>query len=97
MLAGPNGAGKSTFYEAYLSGLGLPFLNANVLAKVTGMDAYEAAERISDARRIMIGRGKGFITETVFSDPVGAKVNLLAEAVEAGFDVQLIYIGIIDV
>ncbi len=30
MLAGPNGAGKSTFYRAYLAGLGLPFLNAEI-------------------------------------------------------------------
>lgn len=35
MLVGPNGAGKSTFYEAHLQALGLPFLNADVLAGAT--------------------------------------------------------------
>ena len=46
MLAGPNGAGKSTFYQTYLAGLGLPFLNADVLAAEVGMEAYEAAAHI---------------------------------------------------
>ncbi len=96
MLAGPNGAGKSTFYESHLSALGLPFLNADVLVAHTGMDTYEAAERIDDARRIFVTRRMGFVTETVFSDPVGAKVDFLAEAGALGFDVQLIYIGIED-
>jgi predicted ABC-type ATPase len=96
LLAGPNGAGKSTFYEAYLSSLGLPFLNADVLAAITGMGAYEAAARVADARRLFVERSMGFITETVLSDPVGAKVEFLVEAAAAGFDVQLIYIGIGD-
>ncbi|MEI6654678.1 MAG: zeta toxin family protein [Verrucomicrobiota bacterium] len=94
MLGGPNGAGKSTFYASYLSALGLPFLNADVLAALTGLAAYEAAARIAEARRVLVERRMGFVTETVFSDPVGAKVDFLAEAVAAGFDVQLIYIGI---
>jgi predicted ABC-type ATPase len=96
MLAGPNGAGKSTFYQTYLAGLGLPFLNADVLAAEVGMEAYEAAAEIAQARRILIERRTGFITETVLSDPIGAKVDDLANAVEAGFDVHLIYIGIAD-
>lgn len=96
MLAGPNGAGKSTFYETYLSRLGLPFLNADVLAAKTGMDAYEAAGEIAEARRVLVERGTGFVTETVFSDPVGAKVEFLADAAAEGFDVHLIYIGISD-
>ncbi len=96
MLAGPNGAGKSTFYESYLSGLGLPFLNADVLAKVTGMEAYEAANRIADARKLMVARQLGFVTETEFSDPIGDKVDFLSDASQRGYDVQLIFIGITD-
>jgi predicted ABC-type ATPase len=96
MLAGPNGAGKSTFFTSYLARLGLPFLNADVLAARTGMDAYEAAAQVAEARRVMVERRIGFVTETVFSDPVGAKVDFLAAAVEEGFDVRLIYIGIAD-
>lgn len=94
MLAGPNGAGKSTFYEAHLQTLGLPFLNADVLARTTGQNAYEAARAIAAIRDELIQRKTSFITETVFSDPVGEKVAVLERAAEIGFDVTLIYIGI---
>jgi predicted ABC-type ATPase len=94
MLAGPNGAGKSTFFEAHLKALGLPFLNADVLARTTGLNAYEAAEAIAGIRDQLIEREESFITETVLSDPIGEKVAVLAGAAEAGFDVTLIYIGL---
>ncbi len=96
MLAGPNGAGKSTFHRVYLSALELPFLNADVLRASTGMGVYEAASQTTAIRRLMVERGQSFVTETVLSDPVGEKVEFLAGAVEAGFDVQLIFIGIDD-
>jgi len=96
MLAGPNGAGKSTFHEAYLSDLGLPFLNADELSARTGMGAYEAADQIAALRRLFVERQSGFITESVLSDPVGDKVNFLSEAAAKGFDVHLIFIGIAD-
>lgn len=96
MLAGPNGAGKTTFFEAHLRSLGLPFLNADVLARDTGLDAYRAAETIASIRDGFIARGDGFITETVLSDPFGEKVGVLADAAEAGFDVTLLYIGLAD-
>jgi len=35
LLAGGNGAGKSTFYRTQLEPLGVPFVNADVLAKKT--------------------------------------------------------------
>lgn len=94
MLAGPNGVGKSTYYRAYLSHLGLPFLNADNLAKETGMDAYSAADQIARIRDLMCGRKQGFITETVLSDPVGAKIECLKRTSEQGFQVRLIFIGI---
>jgi predicted ABC-type ATPase len=96
MLAGPNGAGKSTFYESHLQALGLPFLNADNLARETGLDAYGAADAIAAIRDRMILRSESFVTETVLSDPVGEKVESLREAAERGFDVTLIYIGIED-
>lgn len=93
-LAGPNGAGKSTYYEAFLSDDSLPFLNADILAAQSGLDSFEAA-RVLDARRArMIEAKQGFVTETVFSDPHGAKLDMLRAAVEAGFDVKLIFIGL---
>lgn len=96
MLAGPNGGGKTTFYETYLSGLGLPFLNADVLARELGMDAYQAADQVAEMRGVLVKRGMGFVSETVFSDPVGEKVGFLKQASSQGFDMQLIYIGIAD-
>jgi len=94
MLAGPNGAGKTTFYEAYLSPLGLPFLNADILARETGLSAYEAASEIASLRDKMVERKERFILESVFSDPVGDKVSFLQRAAVGGFDVHLIFIGI---
>ena len=96
MLAGPNGAGKSTFYESYLKPLGLPFLNADILAREANMDAYTAADTIAAIRDQRIADGLSFVTETVFSDPFGEKVQVLREASARGFDVILIYIGIKD-
>ena len=43
-LAGPNGSGKSSFYRTYLEKSQLPFINTDVIALRTGVDAYKAAE-----------------------------------------------------
>jgi len=94
LLAGPNGAGKSTFYEAYLSHLDLPFYNADVLARQLDIDAYTAAKQIAAIRDLCIENKTSFITETVFSDPVGEKISVLQHAEKMGFNVDLIYIGI---
>jgi predicted ABC-type ATPase len=94
VLAGPNGAGKSTFYDAMLSGSPLPFLNADLFAAETGVDSLEAARILDATRDKMIEDRLGFITETVFSDPRGAKLAMLRKAIDAGYAVTLIYIGI---
>jgi predicted ABC-type ATPase len=94
VLAGPNGAGKSTFYEVFLARSPLPFLNADLFAAETGVDSLEAARVLDAARERMIEQRLGFITETVFSDPHGAKLDMLRKAVDAGYDVTLIYIGV---
>lgn len=93
-VAGPNGAGKTTFCHAHLEPAGLPFLNADVLARELGLEAYAAA-RVADAiREQLIKRRESFAFETVFSDPVGDKVAWLKRAAEAGDTVVLCYIGI---
>jgi predicted ABC-type ATPase len=94
VLAGPNGAGKSTFYRAFLAGRALPFLNADATAAEAGVDSIEAARILDGMRARMIEDGNGFITETVFSDPHGAKLDMMRSAVEAGYDVTLVYIGL---
>lgn len=94
LLAGPNGAGKSTFYDAFLADSPLPFLNADLFAADTGVDSFEAARILDATRDRMIEERLGFITETVFSDPQGAKLDMLRKAVEAGYEVTLIYIAV---
>jgi len=107
VLAGSNGAGKSTFYDAYLDSLALPFINADRIAeelrvgsrvrppKLSSLPADQAAQRIADEERhASIVLSRSFITETVLSDPVGAKVSMLNDARGRGYDVWLFFIGI---
>lgn len=99
-LVGPNGAGKSTFYERHLRKINLPFINADLLARAlidAGAPAGEATERIAaelaeTRRREMVAKRESFITETVFSDPVGAKVQALRDAQAAGYAVGIIFL-----
>lgn len=94
MLAGPNGAGKSTYYRVYLRDSGLPFINADELAKAMHIPAEDAASFADKARDAALEDGRSFITETVFSDPVGAKLHFLRKAAATGYDVELHFIGI---
>ena len=103
VLAGPNGAGKSTFFAEYLHGLGLLFVNADHIARMmrdagpgvapAQLDrrAFEEAERL---RADLLELRFGFCTETVFSDPAGAKLDFIERARAAGFVVLLVFIGL---
>lgn len=93
-LAGPNGAGKSTFYEAFLARAGLCFVNADLLALSLQIDPYAAAELADRLRRQLVAQRESFLFETVFSDPVGEKVEFLRSAEAAGYTVLLIFIGL---
>lgn len=93
-IAGPNGAGKSTFYESYLSRTGFLFVNADVIAAATGLDAYAAAALADSYRRRLVAQGESFIFETVFSDPKGSKLSFLVETQKAGYKALLIFIGV---
>ena len=93
-LAGLNGAGKTTFFDAYLQQTGLLFVNADVLALSLGLDAYEAADLADKLRRQLVEQRESFVFETVFSDPVGDKIEFLKEAEAKGYTVVLIFIGI---
>lgn len=103
VLAGPNGAGKSTFFAEYLHGLGLLFVNADHIARllreaeprIPGAQlerrAFEEAERL---RTDLIDLRFAFCTETVFSDPAGAKLEFMERARASGFVVLLVFIGL---
>jgi predicted ABC-type ATPase len=93
-LAGPNGAGKSTFYETFLRDSGLPFVNADRIMAALGISNLEAAQAADGARVQLVADGGSFITETVFSDPAGAKLHFLRDAIAVNCRVTLYYIGI---
>ena len=93
-LAGPNGAGKSTYYRTFLSTSGLQFVNADELTRKLGVPNAEAAKFADGAREAFLSSGESFITETVFSDPVGAKLDFLRRAIATGYDVQVHFIGL---
>ena len=102
-LAGPNGSGKSTFFDEYLADLGLAYVNADRIASaLRAADATAPQDQI-DRRAFAAAEGlrasfvearMSFCTESVFSDPVGAKLELLAEARTRGLAVVLIFIGL---
>jgi predicted ABC-type ATPase len=99
VLAGPNGAGKSTFHDLHVRPLGLPFVNADLIARdLEESDAEKrarAAATLADAeRRQLVARGEAFCMETVFSDPAGAKLDFLRQARSAGYEVILVFIGL---
>jgi predicted ABC-type ATPase len=94
ILAGPNGAGKSTFYKTHLEPFALHFINADRIALELGIDAYAAARVAESLREGLVRERQSFIFETVFSDPVGNKLDFFKEAASSGFTVFLIFIGI---
>ncbi len=93
-IAGSNGAGKTTFFHAHLADCGLRYINADVLAERLELDPYVAAQMAESLRRSFLRRGESFVFETVFSDPAGDKLALLADAIELGFHVVVCFIGI---
>ena len=94
VLAGPYGAGKTTFFQAHLAAAGLRFVNADLLARELDLEAYQAAAAADALRGELIRQRESFITETVFSDPVGAKLAVFTQAMVHGYTVVLLYIGV---
>jgi predicted ABC-type ATPase len=93
-LAGPNGAGKTTFFHAHLKPAALRFVNADVLAGELQLEPYAAARAADALRRELARQRESFVFETVFSDPVGDKLEFLRDAVRQGYRVVLCFIGI---
>lgn len=95
LLAGGNGAGKSTFYRTQLKALGLPFINADILAKelypeFPEQHSYEAAQIAAEKRSELLLEGQSFCFETVFSHP--SKIDFLAQAKTLGYEIVLVMI-----
>lgn len=109
-IVGGNGAGKSTFYQLFLQPQAIPFINADIIAqelfsqnhetadqKTNSPEAasYYAAELAGLQREQAIRRNQNFCFETVFSHP--SKVDLLAQAKAAGYEINLVVIYVCDV
>ena len=93
-LAGSNGAGKTTFYHAHLQATALRLVNADILARELRVEAYSAAKMAGALRQRLMEQRQSFVFETVFSDPVGDKLAFLKDALGAGYQVVLCFIGI---
>ena len=83
LLVGGNGAGKSTFYRTQLKPLGMPFVNADdiardVFSQSPEVHSYEAAKIAENLRNSLLEQGKNFCFETVFSHP--SKIDFVAKA-----------------
>ncbi len=95
VLAGGNGVGKSTFYRMQLAPLGLPFVNADILAKELYPQApeehsYDAAKLATEIRFKLLHEGRSFCFETVFSHP--SKIDFVAQAKALGYEIILVFI-----
>ena len=98
LLAGGNGAGKSTFYQHFLQTTGLPFVNADILARQLDNDqpeklSYKAARLAERLRTDLLASGTSFCFETVFSHP--SKIDFLATAKAHGYEIILVYIHLL--
>lgn len=95
VLVGGNGAGKSTFYRLYLQPKGMPFVNADLIAKQLFPDdpeghSYDAARLAEMERMRLLEQGQSFCYETVFSHV--SKVDFLGHAKALGYQIVLVFI-----
>ena len=95
LLVGGNGAGKTTLYRTQLQPLGMPFVNADDIARDVFPHApeehsYEAAKIAENLRNSLLEQGKNFCFETVFSHP--SKVDFIAKAKASGYQIVLVFI-----
>lgn len=99
LLAGGNGAGKSTFYRRFLQSRGIPFVNADLIARQLDREqpekaSYDAAILAGRLRLSLLEQGKSFCFETVFSHP--SKIDFLAQARARRYEIILIYNHLFD-
>src|SRR5829696_4783728 len=97
MIAGPNGSGKTTltsWLRQSAVDLGEYINPDDIAAELEGSydERTAEAQQIADQRRQdCIAANRSFSFETVMSHP--SKIDILARAREAGFFVQLFFVG----
>lgn len=98
VLAGPNGAGKSTIARRFVIGR-IPFVNADDIARdlnrddVNSISAHMRAGRLAlELRGGFLRRNETFAMETTLTG--NSELALMRHAREAGYKVNLIFVGI---
>jgi predicted ABC-type ATPase len=107
MLVGANGSGKSTFYMKYLKGLGLPFINADLIEKdffpnenqsknqsKNQSNSYQAARVAEKIRFEQLEQANSFCFETVFSHP--SKIDFIGKAKALGYEIVMVFMHLND-
>ncbi len=79
---------------SHLAHLGLPFINADVVAARITSDANSAAILTKALRQSLVEGQENFVFETVFSDPVGDKIGFFEQVAGRGYEVVLCFIGL---
>ncbi len=69
-------------------------MNADLLVATLGLTVAEGAAAADALRMAYLEARRSFVTETVFSDPAGAKLQFLRDAMAAGYEVTLLFIGL---
>ena len=69
-------------------------MNADELARELATGPYEAAEAAKNVRAALVKQRESFVFETVFSDPVGDKLEFLRSASALGYTIVLCFIGL---
>lgn len=95
ILVGGNGSGKTTYYNTFLAKCGLPFINADIIAKKQFGDKAEersadAAKMAEDTRNRLLDARESFCFETVFSHV--SKVDFLVQAKALGYKIKMVAI-----
>ena len=93
-IAGPNGAGRTTFFHAHVESCGLRFLNPDAIARELRLTPADTARAVEALRDALLQKRESFAFETVFSDPVEAKLRVLKDAAAEGYTVVLCFIGL---
>ena len=97
IIAGGNGAGKSTFFRNYLKPSGIPFVNADEIAReIWPEDAegnsYAAMQLAESTREDALQLGRSFCFETVFSHE--SKLEFIERAKQRGYDITIYVIHV---
>ena len=92
---GGNGAGNSSDQRLALKPLGLPLVNADLLARIVFAEApeahsYEAAQLAERQRNQLLEQGVSFCFEAVYSHP--SKIDCIAHAKALGYQVIMVLI-----